>query len=95
MAFASGCEIGVRVDAAMTLRSAFGETGSFLVETSDAVAFEALCVENGASYERLGETLAEPVLRAPGIDCSLFDLRAAWSAPLQDFYADAIAETSA
>jgi len=96
MAFAGGCEIGIRVDAAMTLRSAFGETGSFLVETSDAVAFEALCAENGAPYELLGETLAEPVLRGPGgIDCSLSDLRAAWSAPLQDFYADAIAETSA
>jgi phosphoribosylformylglycinamidine synthase len=95
MAFAAHLEIGVRIEADLSLRAAFGETGSFIVETSDGAAFETLCRERGAAVERLGATVAEPVLRGSHeLNCSLGALRDAWSAPLSDFYADAFAGTA-
>jgi hypothetical protein len=42
----------------------------------------------------LGTTIAEPELRWNDERCSLADLFETWSAPLRDFYADAVAETS-
>ena len=94
MAFAADLEIGVRLDADLTLRAAFGEMGSFIVETSDGAAFERRCRERGAGVELLGATVAEPVLRGTrGLDAPLRALHDAWSAPLADFYGDAVAET--
>ena len=94
MAFAAHLEIGIRIDADLSLRAAFGETGSFVVETSDGAAFEALCRRHGAAVELLGATTAERDLRGMrGLDTPMHTLHDAWSAPLADFYGDAIAET--
>ena len=94
MAFASGAAIGAAISAALGLRDAFAETGSFVVETSNPEAFEACAREHGAVNSRLGTTLGEPVLRWNGESCALGELHKVWSAPLRDFYADAVAETS-
>jgi phosphoribosylformylglycinamidine synthase len=94
MAFASGAAIGAAISAALGLRDAFAETGSFVVETSNPEAFEACAREHGAVSLRLGTTLGEPVLRWNGESCALGELHKVWSAPLRDFYADAVAETS-
>jgi phosphoribosylformylglycinamidine synthase len=94
MAFASGCAIGAWLDAPLGACDAFGETGSFVVETSDPEAFEACARAHGAQASRLGTTLEEPVLRWNHERCSLADLFETWSAPLRNFYADAVAETS-
>jgi len=93
MAFAAACEIGVRLDVDLKLRAAFGESGSFIVETADPDAFEALARERGARTERLGTTVAEATLTGPrGLSRTLADLYEAWAAPLRDFYGDAVAE---
>jgi hypothetical protein len=42
----------------------------------------------------LGTTIAEPVLCWNDQRATIAGLREAWSAPLRDFYADALAETS-
>jgi len=95
MAFAADCTIGAQLECEPTLHGAFAESGSFVVEAADGAAFEALCRAHGAPFERLATTIAEGVLRGPGgFECALRDLYEAWSAPLRDFYADAVAETS-
>ena len=94
MAFASGCAIGAWLDVPLGPCDAFGETGSFVVETSDPEAFEACARAHGARPSRLGTTLEEPVLRWNHERCALADLFETWSAPLRNFYADAVAETS-
>jgi phosphoribosylformylglycinamidine synthase II len=94
MAFAAGASIGVEVTAALDLFDAFAETGSFVVETSDAEAFDAIAARHGATAERLGRTLAEAMFRWNDERATIADLREVWSAPLRDFYADTVAETS-
>jgi phosphoribosylformylglycinamidine synthase len=93
MAFGADCEIGIALESALGA-DAFGEGGGFVVETAADGVFEALCAAAGARVERLGTTIAAPVLRAPGFERALGTLHAVWSAPLVDFYADALAETS-
>ena len=89
MGFAAQCEIGAALDADLPLYAAFGEGSSFLVETANGAAFEQVCAGHGARCERLGATIAEPVLRGTrGLHSSLRDLHEVWSAPLRDFYAD-------
>ena len=91
MAFAADLEIGVALDVPFDERSAFAESGSFIVETKTPAAFEELCARRGAPVERVGATIAEPVLRCcHGTQRSLRELHDAWSAPLRDFYADAV-----
>jgi phosphoribosylformylglycinamidine synthase II len=92
MAFAANLDIGISLDVACEERTAFAESGSFLIETKSPGAFEALCSEHGASVARIGETIADPVLRCVhGFETGLRALHEAWSAPLRDFYADAVA----
>jgi phosphoribosylformylglycinamidine synthase len=90
MAFAAGCAIGARLDLDLSLLGAFGETGSFVIETAHGGDFEALCARHGARCERLGETIAEPELicETNGLNACLDRLFESWSAPLRDFYAD-------
>lgn len=91
MAFAGHAEIGIALDVALDERTAFAESGSFIVETKEPAAFEALCAAHAAPVERLGSTIGEPVLRCcHGTQRSLRDLREAWRTPLRDFYADAV-----
>ena len=91
MAFAAQLDIGIALDVPLDERTAFSETGSFIVETKDAAAFESLCATYGAPVERLGATIGERVLRCcHGTQRRLRDLYEAWSAPLRDFYADAV-----
>lgn len=93
MAFAADLEIGMALDVVCDERTAFAESGNFIVETKHAAAFEALCAEHGAVVARIGETIADPVLRCVhGYETALRALHEAWSAPLRDFYADAVAE---
>ncbi len=94
MAFASGSSIGAELTGTLDFAGAFAETGSFVVEAADAQAFEACARRHGAPLSRLGSTLAEPVLRWNADSCALADLFETWSAPLRDFYADAVAEVS-
>jgi phosphoribosylformylglycinamidine synthase len=90
MAFASGCTIGAELEHELTLLGAFGETASFIVEAADPSAFEALCRAHGSAFERIGKTIAEPVLRGPGeLEEKLDALHVLWSEPLRDFYAEA------
>ena len=92
MAFAANLEIGIALDVACEERTAFAESGSFIIETRSAAAFEALCAREGAAVARIGETIADPVLRCVhGFETGLRALHEAWSAPLRDFYADAVA----
>jgi phosphoribosylformylglycinamidine synthase II len=90
MAFAGGSTIGVRLDIEFSMLSAFGETGSFIVETARGREFEMLCRERGASLERIGTTIFEPVLvgEKNGLRAFLDDLYRVWSSPLENFYAD-------
>jgi phosphoribosylformylglycinamidine synthase len=90
MAFASGCTIGVELDAELSLLGAFGETGSFVVETAEPAAFETLCRAHGAAFERLGTTISNRLLIGrDGLRETLDSLHAAWSWPFRDFYAEA------
>jgi phosphoribosylformylglycinamidine synthase len=92
MAFAADCKIGIALDIVHDERVAFAETGNFIVETKRAAEFEALCAREGASLSRIGETIADPVLRCVhGFETGLRALHEAWSQPLRDFYADAVA----
>jgi phosphoribosylformylglycinamidine synthase subunit PurL len=89
MCFHAPAGFGVDLDA-MTLLDAFDETGSFVVETADGAAFEALCAEHGARcLQRIGTTAAAPVMRVDGAELGVAALREAWAAPLRDFYGDA------
>jgi phosphoribosylformylglycinamidine (FGAM) synthase-like enzyme len=76
----------------------FGELGGFVVEVSRPVAFLELADRVGAiALERIGETTDTPAIVTAengGTAHDLFALHEAWSAPLRDFYADALAETS-
>ncbi len=94
MAFAAGASIGAELNASLDLYDAFAETGSFVVETSDPVAFAACAQRHGAAAERLGTTTSDPVFRWNDERAPIAELHEAWSAPLRDFYADALAETS-
>ena len=92
MAFGANLEIGFALDVACEERTAFAESGCFLIETRSPGAFEALCARHGASVARIGETIADPVLRCVhGFETGLRALHEAWSVPLRDFYADAVA----
>jgi hypothetical protein len=94
MAFATGGGNGAELAGSFDLYDAFAETGSFVVETSDPAGLEACAKRHGATVTRLGTTLAEPVLCWNDQRATIAGLREAWSAPLRDFYADALAETS-
>jgi len=95
MAFAGDLEIGIALDVVCDERAAFVESGSFLIETKHAAAFEALCAQHGAAVARIGETIADPVLRCVhGFELGLRALHEAWSEPLRDFYADAEASAA-
>jgi len=95
MAFAAHDEVGVSLDADLDLRGAFAESGAFVVETGRPADFEALCARQGAALRRLGETIAQPVLRGcRGLDAALSALREAWNAPLRDFYGDVLPDTA-
>ncbi len=76
----------------------FGEHGGFVVEVSQPAAFLALADRVGAiALERIGETIdAAAIVTAEhgGTRHDLVALHEAWSAPLRDFYADALAETA-
>jgi phosphoribosylformylglycinamidine synthase len=68
---------------------AFSETGGFIVEVADDVAFDAVLAQCGACAPRIGVTTAraELVLRGAAAETiELYRLREAWSAPLRDFY---------
>jgi hypothetical protein len=96
MAFATagGARIGMRLDESpLDGRegvAAFTETCGFIVEVTDAPAFEALAKTHGAGAMRIGETSAPFTFAFAGnIERSLDDLYETWSAPLRDFYAPA------
>jgi len=95
MAFAAHDRIGISIEADLDVCGAFAESGAFVVETDRPAAFEALCARYGAELTRLGTTIAQPVLRETGdLDVALAVLRAAWSAPLRDFYADVLPDAA-
>jgi len=90
MAFASDCRFGASLDWDLSIPAAFGETASFIVETGRAAELEDVCRDHGARFERIGTTIAEPVLfGANSLHVKLRDLHRMWSAPLENFYADA------
>jgi phosphoribosylformylglycinamidine synthase II len=92
MAFAANLDIGIALDVACEERTAFAESGSFIVETKSPGAFEALCAQHGATVARIGETIADPVLRCVhGFETGLRALHETWSAPLRDFYSATVA----
>ncbi len=91
MAFAAENAMGLRLDVPLDMHAAFAESGAFVVETDRGDEFEELCARHGATALRLGLTVAEPELHGPGrLVASLRELHSAWSAPLRDFYADAL-----
>ena len=93
MAFAANCRVGVQIDKDLHAGEAFGESGGFVVEVTDAAAFEELCRVHGAAVGRLGITIAEADLRGPnGFQRDLQALHEIWSAPLRNFYDDALVE---
>jgi phosphoribosylformylglycinamidine synthase len=76
----------------------FGECGGFVLEVADPDAFLALAERSGAiELVRIGETIDVAAIlsaEAGGTQFDLSELHEAWSAPLRDFYADALAETA-
>ncbi|MBC5803436.1 MAG: phosphoribosylformylglycinamidine synthase subunit PurL [Candidatus Eremiobacteraeota bacterium] len=95
MAFYAGAEVGVLLDVELDVHGAFAESGAFVVETGRPAEFEALCARHGAALTRLGMTIAEPVVRGPrGLDIPLSALHEAWTAPLNDFYADVLPDAA-
>jgi len=77
----------------------FGEAGGFIVEATDGEAFLELAATFRTEAEPLvieiGRTTAEAaIVTADGERYDLHRLHEAWSAPLRDFYADALPETS-
>jgi phosphoribosylformylglycinamidine synthase subunit PurL len=102
MAFASFAtgHRGIELERDPDVVSSFAEASGFIVEVTDTTQFEAVCHEHGVSAEapperlgsaeRIGRTIADPVLAAPaGTVADLLTLYEAWSAPLRDFYGDA------
>jgi phosphoribosylformylglycinamidine synthase II len=106
MAFAAYAPLGVRSDVACPcawtrgsaghLGALFGERSGFVVEVRDAPAFDALAAARGLAHRvaHLGTVTAEPTLALFGHAIPVARLRDAWSLPLRDFYADALAETA-
>ena len=76
----------------------FAEYGGLVIEVARTDDFLALAERLGpVAVARIGETIDAPVLvtvEAGGTQHDLRDLHEAWSAPLRDFYADALAETA-
>ncbi|GAC1596531.1 MAG: phosphoribosylformylglycinamidine synthase subunit PurL [Candidatus Velthaea sp.] len=69
----------------------FAEYGGFIIEVSDATAFEALARSGGARVYRIGETTARATIElAASITgpetIDMHRIHEAWSAPLRDFY---------
>jgi phosphoribosylformylglycinamidine synthase II len=95
MAFATvdDARIGVRLgDSPLDGRSgvaAFAEACGFLLEVTDAAAFEVLAAENHIDVLRIGETTAEYTFAFGGIRRDVDVLYETWSAPLRDFYGPA------
>jgi phosphoribosylformylglycinamidine synthase len=99
MAFASrgiGAEIedsALWASESSNLAAYFGEAQGFVVEVADQAAFERIARESGASYAVIGRTIdrAEIYMKCTDDRFDLRRLHEAWSAPLRDFYEDAIA----
>ena len=75
----------------------FAEHGGFVVEVegSRVEAFLALANGTPARVVRIGETIEAAAIATAGDGThDLYALHAAWSAPLRDFYADALAESA-
>jgi phosphoribosylformylglycinamidine synthase II len=75
------------------LAAYFGEAQGFVCEVRDRAAFEALAKETGASVAVIGRTIERPelYLKLTGDGLDLQRLHDVWSAPLRDFYEDAVA----
>ncbi|MBV8748794.1 MAG: phosphoribosylformylglycinamidine synthase subunit PurL [Candidatus Eremiobacteraeota bacterium] len=96
MAFASSAGLGFRIDPRPVADGAghdmawFAEVPAFVVEVVDATGFAELVARHGVRAYDAGEVIAEAdaVL---GDECiPLADLRAAWEAPLRDFYGPSV-----
>ncbi len=76
----------------------FGEHGGIVLEVSRVDEFLALAAEAGSiALQRIGDTIGVAAIVTAENDGTHHDLRElheAWSAPLRDFYADALAETA-
>ncbi len=84
MAFGNG--IGFRFDHAPDRSELFApEYGSLLLEAVDSTALEAM----GA--ERIGLTIAEPVIEAGDLKIPLTTLQTAWEAPLEKVFPTSVA----
>ena len=86
----SQAAIGIELDAEPSPIEAFAESGGFVVEVTDAAAFEGRCRQFGAAATRIGSTSAAPRIATPdGLLADVLQLHEAWSAPLRDFFGDA------
>jgi phosphoribosylformylglycinamidine synthase len=96
--------IGVRLDSPAAFagivgaeEAYFGEHGGFVLEVSRVDEFLALAASSGGiEFQRIGDTTDLPSIVTVEIHGhhDLVELHEAWSAPLRDFYADALAETA-
>ena len=70
--------------------AAYAEACGFIVEVTEAPAFEALAASHGVDVLHVGETTADFTFVLGGnIVRPLDALHETWSAPLRDFYAPA------
>jgi phosphoribosylformylglycinamidine synthase len=92
MAFASSDGLGFQIDPAPLAERLghdaawFAETPAFVVEVVDDEAFARLSAQLGVAAYDAGTVLAEPDALLGAERVPLAALRAAWEAPLRDFY---------